>query len=122
MGVAVSARVDTKGFRDMLRGLPPNIRKEVRKTLRRTLKPRLLRKVRARTRVDTGRLRRSAYAKLRPGMELELGYHAPYARFVERRPIGDDVLGRVAEEQAGAVESDLQAAVDRASAKASRRR
>lgn len=121
MSVQPVVTVDTAGFNAMLRRVPPELRKSVRRSLRRTVGPKLLRDVRRRTRVDTGRLRRSAYFRLRHGLALELGYTASYARFVEGRPINDDVLGTVASNEQGAIESALQSAVDRAAAKVSRR-
>ena len=121
MSVQPRVTVDTAGFNAMLRRVPPALRKEVRRALRRTIGPKLVRAVRRRTRVDTGRLRRSAYSRLRHGLALELGYTASYARFVEGPPIGDDVLGTVVSNEQDAVESALQAAVDRAAAKVSRR-
>lgn len=119
MAAQVVFDVDINGFDRFMAKFPDETLKAVRRKLSGTVGPRLVRRVRARTRVRTGRLRRSAYQRLVPREPaIDVGYTAPYARFVEGPPIGDDVLGSVAETEGRRVKSDIRAAIREAVKKA----
>ena len=112
MAAIPTFEVDIKGWDRFMARFPEAVTKAVRRKLSGTTGPRLVRRVRARTRVRTGRLRRSAYQRLVPREPaIDVGYTAPYARYVEGPPIGDDVLGSVAENQGQQVKSDIESAI-----------
>ena len=93
--------------RKRLASLPKRQQQAVKKALRTQVAPRLVRAVRRRTRVDTGRLRRSAWSRVMGMLDLAIGYDTPYARFIEYgtrffRGVtgrGDRVLERVVKER-----------------------
>ena len=119
MPIAVRVQVDTSGFDRMIRALPKETDKAVRAALSRTIGPRFRRRVRAKTRVDTGRLKRSVFQRAVPGeTAIDIGYNTPYARYIERM---DNVLGEVADAERDTIREALARAVKSAAKRVSRR-
>ena len=108
----------------MRRGIPAALQREIRASLDRHIGRRLLRLIRPKTRVRTGRLKRSLYKRrgAGEGLVLEIGYRAPYASFVEYGPAARDrnieraITGNIA-----MIRQEMVAAVNRAAAKIQRR-
>lgn len=122
MSIRTNVSVDVKGFNRMLKQYPREVRRAVRRKMSGTIGPRLVRRVKRKTRVRTGRLRSSTYQRMVPQkMAIDIGYHAQYARYVEGRPINDDVLGTVARDEQAEVNKIIQEAVDKAATKVSTR-
>lgn len=91
----ISLQTDVSGFITLARNAPFVVRREVSHTLHVTVADRLLKAIRAVTRVDTGRMRRSTSKRRAGGRNLELGYRVPYAKFVEGPPLNDRNLQKV---------------------------
>ena len=108
----VSIRVDSRRFMTKAQRSRSAVRAATRRTLANEIGRKLLRRLKAMTRVRTGRLRRSAFRRvLDRGMTLMFGYTAPYAKYVEGYPINDRNLQRLVRAERPGILASLKKAV-----------